>query len=78
MINKLGASNSQAVRASCCFKVSRLLVEVIAIMEKMSGFAFPRKPTHQLHANYWPASSTHFAAAASRASFGDFTPVNAS
>ena len=78
MINRLGASNSQAARASCCFKVSRPFVEVIAIIEKMSGFALLHKSTHDLHVNYWPASSTHLAAAASRASFGDFTPVNAS
>ena len=78
MTNKLGASNSQAVRASCCFKVALLLGEVIAIIEKMSGFALLRKSTHDLLINYGPASSTHLAAASSRASLGDFTPVNAS
>jgi hypothetical protein len=71
-------SNSQAARASCCCKVSLLLVEVIVIIEKMSGFAQQRKSTHDLLVNYCPASSTHLAAAASSASFGDFTPVRAS
>ena len=33
IINKLGASNSQAVRASCCRRVSCLLSEVDAIIE---------------------------------------------
>jgi hypothetical protein len=48
MINKLGASNSQAMRASCCRKVGRRLIKFISMIEKMSGFAFSRKPTHDL------------------------------
>jgi hypothetical protein len=39
MINKLGASSSQAMRASCCRKVGRLLVKFVVMIEKMSGFA---------------------------------------
>ena len=79
IMTRLGASNSQAVRMSCCCKVSRLLIVFIAIIENMSGFARKCKSTHYLvDINYLPASSTHLAAAASNASFGDFTPVNAS
>ena len=52
MTNKLGVSNNQAVRVSCCCKVSRLLIEFIAMTEKMSGFAFSHKSTHDLLINY--------------------------
>lgn len=79
MISKLGASNNQAVRASCCCKVGRLLIEFIAIIiENMSGSVSLHRSTHSLLVNYSPASSIHLAAASSKASCGDFTPVNAS
>src|SRR5512145_652468 len=78
MTNRLGAINSQAVRASCSRSVDRLLMEFIAIVKNQSGFALLRKSTHFLFVGYVPASSIHLAAASSKACFGDLTPVNAS